>query len=740
VTLTTLRGAAVIAALLVLVPRTSRSDPGSHDAATARRLEGELAAIVEGSALASARTGILAAAVDTGEVVYARDPDALLNPASVVKLVTTAAALARLGPDYRFSTEFLAGARGPRGRLEALHVRGKGDPSLVTERLWAIAGDLAHLGVRDVGELVLDDGWFDAERTGPGYDQEDSDRSYLAPAGALSLNFNTVAVHVAPGERRGQRGRVESEPASDLIEVENRTVTVARAGHGRVEVASAFRGGKQRIVVTGRLALGTRAQVIRRRVDEPALYFGHTLKRLLELRGVKVGRVRLGPTAQGARLLYLSQSDALAEIVRRLNKNSNNFIAEQILKTLGAEVKGAPGSWPKGVAVVEEFLAEVGIPRGSYVMRNGSGLNDANRFSARQLVTLLRAMWARSAIQPEYVVSLPVAARDGTTRWRMEGTEAAGRLRAKTGTLESVTSLSGYVETAGGRTLAFAILVNDAVARGKVVRAMDAVGGILAASGGPGAGAAAAVAALAAEPGGEVRVVSTVAAADLTRTARTYYALGRAGDARNQPFLRTALRAETDPALRLVLAECVYLSEPDGEAARRSFLETLAAEPQALDRLWAATVGEPPGPVVGSLADLAAGADPDALQRLVELVPATAREPGLAAAVAEALAEVAASAPEELVRALRATPPATAEAAVGALGAGLARSAEQAHPFPATLRAMAAKEDELSAYARALVPALDQALLAGEAVKEAPALVPASGTAPLQPTRNERRR
>ena len=124
-----------------------------------------------------------------------------------------------------------------------------------------------------------------------------------------------------------------------------------------------------------------------------------------------------------------------------------------------------PGTWANGIDSAEEFLAEIGLPRGSFVMKNGSGLNDANRFSARQTVTLLRAMWHRFPLAAEFLASLPVAGRDGTIRWRMDGTEAAGRLRAKTGTLENVTSLSGYVETADHKKLAFAILVSESDAR-----------------------------------------------------------------------------------------------------------------------------------------------------------------------------------------------------------------------------------------------------------------------------------
>jgi serine-type D-Ala-D-Ala carboxypeptidase/endopeptidase (penicillin-binding protein 4) len=721
------RAARTVATLVLLaVPLAVGSAPATSGGlptdATPKELEAALRAILDGSPLAGARAGLLVADADSGQVLYAHDADVLLNPASNVKLVTSAAALARLGPEYRFSTELLVDARSiGAASVKTLYVRGRGDPSIVTERLWGIAGDLEHLGVKKVGELVLDDGFFDAERAGPGYDQEGGDRSYLAPAGALSLNFNTIAVHVGPGDRKGARGQVELEPASRFVEVENRTVTVPASGRRRVTVSSVALPGRQRIVVEGRVPAGSRPQAIRRKIDDPALYFGHTRARLLELRGVKVGKVRAGAVAGDARLLHVEESEPLAEVVRRLNKTSNNFTAEQVLKTLGAEVKGAPGSWAKGVAAVEEFLADAGVPRGAYVMKNGSGLNDTNRFSARQLVTLLRHMWTRFPLQAEYVGSLPVAARDGTIRWRMEGTAAAGHLRAKTGTLENVTSLSGYVQTAGRRTLAFAILVNDYPGRAAaVVRTVDAVGGALAASGAPG-GLSAVVAS--ARTGKELRVVTAAAPADLAQVARTYYELGRAGDPRNVRFLRNALGAEADPALRLAIAESIYLLEPDGDSARRTLLEA-AADGAALGRLWTALAADGANPVVSSLADLAGEALPDALVRLVELAPASAVDGRLAGAVADALAGVAAAAPEELVSALRAAPQPTADAAIGALGSGLVRSEEKEHPFPAALRAMAAKTGDAAVFARTLEARLAAAQRAGQAAREAPVLVP----------------
>jgi D-alanyl-D-alanine carboxypeptidase/D-alanyl-D-alanine-endopeptidase (penicillin-binding protein 4) len=340
-------------------------------------------------------------------------------------------------------------------------------------------------------------------------------------------------------------------------------------------------------------------------------------------------------------------------------------------------------------------------------------------------------MWKRSPLLPEYLSSLPVAGRDGTIRWRMEGTEAVGRLRAKTGTLVegNVTSLSGYVETAGRRTLAFSVLVNDYPGRpAGVVRSVDAIGSALAASGGPPGALGAAIAASRGAPA----ETTTAAPADLAAALKTYYALGRAGDERNLHLLRSALRTETEPALRLAIGECVYLSEPDGDTSRRTFLEAIPADPQVVARLWLAGAGEEPRPVLSSLGDLAGEGMPEALLELVVLAPASAADGAFAAAIADVLAEVAAAAPEELVAALRAAPGPAQDAALGVLGSGLGRSEERDHPFLAALRALAAKEGESGACARSLEPRVQGAIAAGAAARAAPALVPAGGSVPAR--------
>jgi serine-type D-Ala-D-Ala carboxypeptidase/endopeptidase (penicillin-binding protein 4) len=710
------RAAAAAVVLAALAGGAARADDKPADAAErARQLQRAVDEILARTPLHASRAGILVTNLDSGQVVYAHDADVLLNPASNVKLFTSAAVLTRLGPEYRFQTEVHADAPPHAGAVKTLFVKGKGDPTFVTERLWALAGEIAHHGVRTVkGDLVVDDSFFDGEREGPGYDQERGDRSYLAPIGALSLNFNTVAIHVSPGSRPGEKGHVEVEPPSDFFQIENRTVTVRGNARRRVAPMSVpLPGGRQRIIVEARLPVGSRDQVFWRKIDDPPSYFGHTLKQLLELRGVKVsGAVRRGTVPDGARLLCYSESEALGDVVRKLEKTSNNFIAEQLLKTLGAEKNGAPGTWPKGVEAVEDFLAEVGVARGTYVMKNGSGLNDTNRFSARQTVTLLREMWKRFPAMPEFVAALPIAGRDGTTRWRMQTTD--GRLRAKTGTLEGVTGLSGFVETAAHDRLAFSILVNDYPGRAHlVVRAVDAIGDALAASGS--ADLRLAVASATPPPPEEAST------ADVKAHLVTYYQLGRGADRRNVTFLRSALATERDPVLRVAAAEAVYLSDPDSPAGRRAFLDTVAAEGGSFARLR--TLGPDlgaPAPVLGSLADLASEGQEDALARLVELTPAAVADPGLTDGMAELWDEVARNAPDELVRTLASAPDAAADATVSSIARALARSADPEQRFTAAVRHAELDGDpRVASYAHALEKRLDDRLTAAKAVLQA---------------------
>ncbi len=524
--------------------------------------------LVRDGALSHSHAGIEVFSLEDGKLVYALHPDELLNPASNTKIFTTAAALSLLGPDYRFLTEFYVDDEPTKGVSAGnLYVRGKGDPTLVSERLWEIANELYHQGLREVrGDLIVDDSYFDNVLEGPGWDQDKSDRAYMAPIGALSINWNSVGIYITAGENPGEKARVELEPDSKYFKLDNRVVTATPSRRQRKPQTS---GHMQRdgyhLTVSGRIVAGQPTVALWRKVGDPALYAGETLKDLLQKRGVKIkGKVRRGivPTAK-ATLFYTAESEGLDVILKRLNKQSSNFVAEMLVKTLGAQGSGGAGSWPAGIDAIADFLQkELGIRRGSYLMKNGSGLNDVNRFSAAQVVRVLAWVYARMTLAPEFVSSLPIAGKDGTIRFRMGGTAAAGRVRAKTGTLEDVTALSGFVESLAGRHYAFSILVNDFPdTLHQAVQAEDAFAVTLAAYGAP--------------PGALLHPEPADAIPNPDERLARYGTLAKARDPANAPYLRLAVQNERSQDLRAVAAEALYRSEPDEGEAIEALLDAL---------------------------------------------------------------------------------------------------------------------------------------------------------------------
>ncbi len=700
---------------LLLAGLLSLSAVAADKAADREALKAALIDVVKRTPLSAARLGVSIQSLDDGQVVYSHRPDELLNPASNVKLVTAAAALATLGPAYRFNTEFLTDAPVADGKAKILYVRGGGDPSINTERLYGIVSEILHTGLKEIagGGLVLDDHYFDEVRIAPGFDQEDSDRAYMAPTGALSLNSNSVGIYLLPGKQPGEKALVEMEPPSDFFVIDSQLVTGTRRNR-RFSVSSDAAGERQKIVARGLVPDEKDAIAVWKKIDSPPFYFGFTLKQMLEARGVKVkGPIRLGRVPGDAKLLHIAQSETLDMVLKRLNKNSSNFFAEQLIKTMGAVVKGEPGSHEKGIAVVEDFLEkEVGLSRGSYVMKNGSGLNDTNRFSATELPRLLRHMYLRFPLQPEYLSSLGIAGKDGTLKYRFEGSEAVGRLRAKTGTLENVTALSGYVQSVGGERFIFSVMVNDYAGRASpVIQGVDALGAAVAAAGslnGPKAAVA------------QTLVQESVASPldEAKSRVRTYLAMGKQQDKRNVAFLRTAWRNEKDPAVRAVVAESIYLSDPDDYLGVRTLIDSFGSTPEVYGRLRVIARDlsvEVPG--VSAIVDIAASGNREALSKLCELARA-ADDDKSKGELQVALAEVAKTAPEELLISLKEAKVEDRSATVTALARGLVRAQESDHPFWKALRRQKGSLDiTLAAFAQGLDQTLSQQIAAEKAPK-----------------------
>jgi D-alanyl-D-alanine carboxypeptidase/D-alanyl-D-alanine-endopeptidase (penicillin-binding protein 4) len=460
------------------------------DAAERRKwLKASLDEALGAPAFAKTKMSVLAIESDTGKTVYARGEKTALNAASNVKIVTSAAALSLLGPEYRWRTTLSAATPatgallGPGGELAGdLVVRGGGDPTLVVEDLAAMVADLAAIGVHKVrGGLVVDDSFFDGATVGPAYDQKNESTPSRAPSSAASLDYNVVAVTVIPGAAAGAPARVMLEPASPYFSLSASVVTAAE-GPAAPSVETRDDGGaRTRVVVVGRVRLGSEPRTIYRRVVHPALFLGHTLRQQLERRGIiveKPTRVAAVP-AQGQRVLSTHESAPLAVVVQDLNKRSNNFMAEQVVRTLGAEIVGRPGTWDRGLEAVTRYLAGIGMPRGSYAMTNGSGMYESNHFTAEQITTVLRAAARDFRISAEFLSSLAVAGTDGTIAHRMAGTLAERYVRAKTGTLATVSCLSGFAGSPGRVPLIFSILMNEVPNATEARRAQDRVAEIL---------------------------------------------------------------------------------------------------------------------------------------------------------------------------------------------------------------------------------------------------------------------
>jgi D-alanyl-D-alanine carboxypeptidase/D-alanyl-D-alanine-endopeptidase (penicillin-binding protein 4) len=450
-------------------PATAPADPAARRA----WLEAQLAAAVAARpALAAARVAYAAMDLVTGAALAARDGDAGLSIASNAKLLTSVAALRGLGAGFRWRTTVHAAAPDATGTVAGdLYLRGRGDPTLTEAALRRLAAAVAARGVRAVsGRLAIDAGYFDDTTEPPHFDEQPRESAaFRAPVASLGVERGTVTIAVvgAPG---GTGARVTLEPASAYARLGRVDVATVDRGRTRLRVDARARREGIEVDVSGQLRIGDGADrwELRRRVDDPARHAAEVLRRALEAEGVRIAQRGLARGAPPRSAVVLAQHDSppLADVLRAVNKHSDNHVAETLLKTLGAEARAAasaspaPATWADGVAALRAQLAAVGLT-GTYRSDNGSGLFGSSAVSARQLVALLAAAHRDFRIGPDLLASLPIGGHDGTLARRWIGRPAMGRVRAKTGSLERVVTLAGYVGVDGGHLIAFAILVNE---------------------------------------------------------------------------------------------------------------------------------------------------------------------------------------------------------------------------------------------------------------------------------------
>ena len=432
-----------------------------------RRLDSALAS----RALKGARVAALVVDQNDGSVLFQRDADLALVPASNQKILTSLAALHAFGPTFRFTTQVFADrAPDAAGAVEFLVLRGGGDPGLTSEEYWRLAADLRLKGLRSVtGGILLDDGAFDAVRWHPSW-KTISARAYHAPVGALTANYGTFAVAVAPGGGEGAPVVVAIDPVVPLLRPVNRATTSAAGTRRSLVVDRRTVNGNLDIVVSGRTAAGGEQKVYYRSVVDPALLAGAVFQMQLEANGITVASApRRAVVPESAHLLHEHRGKSLAELVRSFLKYSNNAMGESLVKSLGVRAAGGVGTWANGIPALRAELAAAGLDLESTHIADGSGLSYENRVSPKTLVAALRVAAHSFRFGPEFAASLPVPGGVGTLKERAAG--AQQRVRAKTGLLTRVTALSGYAERSDGSRAIFSVIVNGF--RGDSGRAMD---------------------------------------------------------------------------------------------------------------------------------------------------------------------------------------------------------------------------------------------------------------------------
>ena len=445
----------------------------AHGKGAAPRGVGEpgLVAVVDpllaAPALEGATMSLLVVHLPTGRRLFAHHPDRRVHPASNTKVVTTAAALSLLGPEYTWTTDLAVDGVNAQGEAGTAWLIGGGDPRFVSESLWSLVEAARRRGLKTItGDLVVDEGFFGPAHEAPGYADKAQDSAYRAPSGSLSLNWNAVSVTIEPGAKVGARPVVELYPDGGYVELVNQAKTVKK-GRERLAVSAQAHKGRTRLVVSGSIPLKHGGVMVRRRIDDPGLFAGHAAREWLERAGIKIkGRVVKGSAPKKRKRLGRVTSRSLAMAAMDVNKLSNNIMAEHLLRTLGRVKKGS-GEWDAGRTVVTEWLEDaVGVKGFTY--RNGSGLFGDTAFSATEMVAVLRHMHTLSPPLPEFAASLALGGADGTLKRRMKSLPPRS-VRAKTGTLNGVICLTGYVTVADGSEAAFSFLMNDVKASGSQV-------------------------------------------------------------------------------------------------------------------------------------------------------------------------------------------------------------------------------------------------------------------------------
>lgn len=454
--------------------RQSREIPSAP--ATLESLREELDYIFDDPSFANAYWGVSIRSLDNSQLIYARDEYKGLMPASNMKIYSTAAALLLLGPDFRYETKLYSTDPNPRdGVIRGdLYVLGSGDPSFAARfhkgnplaPLQAWAKELKSKGIRRIeGNIVGDDDVFDEVGAHSSWNYGYLSSWYAAESAGLCLNDNCYDVFVSPGNAVGQIAKVRSIPPAVYGDFVIGAKTTERGSRSNITVHR--RLDTNIFDIKGTVPMGSSESKFYVTVHNPTHFFVTVLKDVLENAGIEVAGKpydiddldKSQFDLSSMKLMATYQSPPLMEIIQAVNKPSQNLYADQLLRTLGYRF-GSIGSFEEGAKVVQAFLENQGIDTTGFAMADGSGLSRNNLVTPHQTVALLETLYRHDYFS-YFLESLPVAGVDGTIRSRMRGTRAEGQVYAKTGFINRVRCLSGYVTTLDGETLAFSLMTNN---------------------------------------------------------------------------------------------------------------------------------------------------------------------------------------------------------------------------------------------------------------------------------------
>jgi D-alanyl-D-alanine carboxypeptidase/D-alanyl-D-alanine-endopeptidase (penicillin-binding protein 4) len=481
----------VVALLGAGLPAPFLSAANRQKSRTSPALNARLDEILRSSAASRSFWGIEVAELPSGRVLFSRDAQHLFHPASNIKLFTTAAGLEKLGPDFVFRTT-VESESGPdaQGRVQNLYLVGRGDPSFCEDvlppllnpgeeknhpcsTLQELAGEIRAHGVLEVsGLLIADDSYFLWEPYSRGWAAQDLLWAYGATVSALAFDANALELRIKPALKVGERAQVWLDPLADYYQLNNSLETSGAGTERRLFVERGL--DSMRLDVWGQIPLDAGETSERVAIAHPAQLIGELFRRALQAAGIAVrGGVQVrdvtrleaaiashAPPQPSPRVVLAEHdSQPLRVIVKVTNKESRNFYAEMLLRTLGREVKQR-GGLEDGLEVLKEFGQQAGAVEGETVFADGSGLSRDDLVTPETFVKLLIHV-AGGATFDVFLDTLPVAGVDGTLAGRFKGTRAEGRIHAKTGTLEQVNALSGYMDLPSGKRLVFSIIGNS---------------------------------------------------------------------------------------------------------------------------------------------------------------------------------------------------------------------------------------------------------------------------------------